>query len=350
MVGSEQALGESEKLLEEIKDLLKNEGKEGVELAQEALMEETDVQRLRKALSFTRSSMQEPTDYFRTALLSLCSKAVGGSSRNTFSTGASLVLFARAIGIHDDIIDQSRAKGGRLTAPGMLGKDIALILSDILLFKGFTLFRKTLESDVSLDRAVTVLGVIEKIWFEQSEGEVLEIQSRGKTNLTPEECLKKIRMRASEMEACTRIGGILGGGSEGEVENLGRYGRMLGMASILRNELVDMLEFKVLYHRIRKESLPLPLVYALQNPEARPKLIALISEKDLKKNLKKISGLVDKTGGMEYVADLIGKRVHEALISIDIFKKRGVHQQLRLLVVTLPIRPQEWKPILQMKS
>ena len=350
MVGSEQALGESEKLLEEIKNFLKNEGEKGVELAQEALMEETDVQRLRKALEFTRSHMQEPTDYFRTALLSLCSKAVGGSSRNTISTGASLVLFARAIGIHDDIIDQSRTKRGRLTAPGMLGKDIALILSDILLFKGFTLFRKTLESDVPLDRVVTVLGVIEKIWFEQSEGEVLEIQSRRKINLTPEECLRKIRLRASEMEACTRIGGILGGGLEGEVENLGRYGRMLGMASILRNELIDMLEYKVLYQRIRKESLPLPIVYALQNLEARPELIALISKKDMKKNLKKISQLVDETGGMEYVADLIGKMVHEALMSIDIFKKRGAHQQLRLLVMTLPIRPEDWKPILQMKS
>ena len=346
MVGSEQALGESEKLLEEIKDLLKNEGKEGVELAQEALMEETDVQRLRKALNFTRSCMQEPTDYFRTALLSLCSKAVGGSSRVTLSVGASLVLFARAIGIHDDLIDQSRAKEGKLTAPGKLGKDVALILSDILLFKGFTLFRKTLESEVPLDRVIAVLDVIEKVWFEQSEGEVLEIQSRGETDILPQDCLKKIRMRASEMEACTRIGGILGGGLESEIKNLGRYGRMLGMASILRNELIDMLEFKTLYHRIRKESLPLPMVYALQNPGVRSELISLLSGRNLAKNLKEISRLVDKAGGMEYVAELIGKMVNEALLSIDKIKNRGVYQQLKLLTATLPIHPEEWKLIL----
>lgn len=335
---------DSDKLLEEIKGMLLKEGEEGFELAQESLDEDTEVIELKKALSFTRSCMREPTDYFRTALLSLCCKAVGGATRDTVSIGASLILFARAIGIHDDIIDQSKMKEGELTAPGKLGNDIALILSDILLFKGFTLFRRTLESRISLDTSITILDVIEKIWFEQSEGEVLEIQHRGKTSVTTKECMRKIRMRASEMEACCRIGGIIGGGSIEEIESLGVYGRMLGMASILRNELVDMLDLKALHHRVRKESLPLPIVKALQNPQSKSKLISLISQKHSTKNLKEISGLVEEYGGMRYTSNLVDEIVHKGLVSIDKFKNKVVYPQLKLLISSLPVHPEEWEP------
>lgn len=328
--------------LEVIKDMLLKEGKEGVELAQESLDADTEVIELKTALSFTRLRMQESTDYSRTALLSLCSKAVGGTSKDTISTGASLVLFARAIGIHDDIIDQSKIKGGRPTAPGKLGKDVALVLSDILLFKGFTLFRKTLKSVTSLGTAIAVLDVIEKIWFEQSEGEVLEIKSRGKTAVTPEECMKKIRMRASEMEACGKIGGILGGGSDEDIESLGKYGRMLGIASILRNELIDMLDLKALRHRVHKESLPLPMIYALQN--SHDKLESVISQKSSASNLRNISKLTEENNGIQYVSDLIDETVHKGLSSIDRFKNKLVYQQLKLLILSLPVRPEEWKP------
>lgn len=342
MPGKIEGSIDSDKLLEEIKDILLREGKEGVELAQKALDEDTSVIELKKALSFTRSCMREPTDYFRTALLSLCSKAVGGTAKSTFHIGASLNLFGRAIGIHDDIIDQSKMKEGKPTAPGKFGEDIALILSDILFFKGFTLFRGLLGSGISLDTSISILSVIEKIWFEQSEGEVLEVQHRGKTGVTPKECMRKIRMRASEMEACCRIGGILGGGSNEDIESLGNYGRMLGIASILRNELIDMLDLKTLRHRIQKESLPLPIIYALQDPSK--KLESIISHKPSMADLRKISKFTEERNGLQYVSDLIDEAVRKGLSSIDRFKNKVVYQRLKLLVSSLPIRPEEWKP------
>jgi geranylgeranyl pyrophosphate synthase len=325
-----------------IKKMLIKEGGEGVALAQQALKEDTEVKELKTALDFTRSHIQKPTDYFRTGLLSLCSKAVGESSKATIPISASFILFGRAIGIHDDIIDQSKKKNGKLTAPGKLGTDVALIVSDILLFRGFTLFREALKSGIPLSTAVTILEIIDKIWFEQSEGEILEIESRGKTTITTKECLEKIRMRASEMEAYTRIGGILGGGSDEDIKSLGKYGRMLGIASILRNELVDMLDLTTLRHRIKNESLPLPMIYALQNcpNELDPSLFQTLS----RTNLKKISEFTEKNNGIQYVSDLIDKKVRDGLLAIYRFKNRMVYQQLKLLISSLPIRHEEWRP------
>ena len=339
-----------EQLLVKTKKLWKKESEEGWKLAQEAMLKErTSNRELKEAIRYIM--LKSPPDYFRPALLSFCSKAVGGTSDVTVPTAASLVLFARAIGIHDDIIDQSKTKNNHTTVLGKFGKDIALILTDILLFKGFTLLRKTLELGVSKKRVVAILDVIDRIWFEQSEGGVLEIQARGKTSITLQECLIKIEMIASEIEATARIGGILGGGSKREIEILGKYGRLLSMASILRNELIDMLDIKTLRHRIRKESLPLPLVYALQDPQARPELISFISRRRLTtENLLEISKISDNAGGIEYAANLIEKTVWKAYSYIDMFKDKDAYIPLKFLITTLLIRPEEWRPILDTKS
>jgi heptaprenyl diphosphate synthase len=331
-----------EELFEEARKLCEEEGAEGWKLAQGTMLKEKVCnQELQEAIE--HAMLEYQPDYFRPALLSFCSKAVGGKKKATVSTGAALTLFAWAIGIHDDIVDKSRTKNGRPTILGKFGRDLALILSDVLLFKGFTLLRRTLRSETSIERVIEILETIEKVWFEQSEGEAIEIQHRGLMDVTPKECLEKIRMRASEIEACARIGGILGGGATRHVEKLGKYGRLIGMMGILRNEVIDMLEPDALKHRVKKESLPLPVVYALQDSSTRPELISLIIKRGLvEKDLQNISRLSDKSRGMEKVAMLISEMSKEAKSYGKSFKSK----ELKLLAIPFQINPKEWKELL----
>jgi geranylgeranyl pyrophosphate synthase len=302
---------------------------------------EPSIPELQEAIKYVMLKYQP--DYFRPALLSFCCKAVGGDSEDTIATGAALTLFAWAIGIHDDIIDQSRTKNRRPTVLGKFGKDLALILSDVLLFKGFTLLRKALKSKASLDRVVKIFETIEDIWFEQSEGEALEIRHRGLIALAPEECMEKIRMRASEIEACARIGGILGGGTAKQVERLGKFGRLIGMMGILRNEVIDMLELDALKNRIRRESLPLPVVYALQNSTTRSKLVSLITQGRLTEgDLQNISSLSDSSRGIEKAAMHISEIGREACSYGKSFKSK----ELELLATPFQMSPKEWKKML----
>lgn len=332
-----------EELLEKAKRIVEEEGAKGWDLAKETLLkQETRNLQFKKAINYI---ILQP-DFFRPAIISLCSKAVGGDSEVTIPCGASLVLLGKAIGIHDDIIDDLKMRNKRLTFFGKFGKEIALILSDILLFKGFTLIRKNVEIEVPKRSIAEILDTIDHVWFEQSEGEFLELRSRRQIDITPQECLAKIKMRASEMEAITRIGGILGDGSREEIDALGKYGRFLGMASILRDELIDMLEFSMLRHRIRNESLPLPLVYTMQNNKGRPKIISMISKKRLTTmDLQMISRASEKAGGINYVAEYITKMVEEACAWINLFK--GNNEKLTLLAISLTINFKDWKEILQ---
>jgi geranylgeranyl pyrophosphate synthase len=339
----EKAELKGEEALEKVKKIIEIEGAEGWNLVREILLKQkARSPQLKEAIDY---ALQKP-DYFRPAIVSLCSKAVGGSSELTTPYGASLVMLAKAIGIHDDIIDKLKKRDKRFTLFGKFGKEIALIISDILLFKGFTFMRKNYEIGVSQQKTARIFDTIEKFWFEQSESEILELRSRRHVDVTPQECLAKIEMRASELEATTRIGGILGDGSEEEVEALGRYGRFLGTASILRDELIDILEPNVLRHRIRNESLPLPLIYAMQQLKVRSKITSQISKKRFtKKDLVIISKFSDEAGGIDKVAENINELVQKACACIDLIV--GENNELKLLTTSLLIRPIEWKSMLQ---
>ena len=338
------ALKESEEFaFDKIPELLKKEGMNGWKLVQNSMLKEKSRNpRLQDAIDYIMTKYQP--DFFRPAFVSFCCKSVGGSRESTIPIGASLTLFGWAIGIHDDIIDQTRIKNKRFTVLGKFGKDMALILSDVLLFKGFTILRKALKSEISMERFSKILETMENIWFQQSAGEAFEIQTQRSIEVTPKDCLDKIRLRASEMEACARIGGIIGGGTQKQIDDLGKYGRLLGMMAILRNELVDMLEPDVLKHRIRRESLPLPIVYALQDQSIKLELANLITKTKLEENdLANISRLSNISNGIECVANLIEKMSKEATICAKELKDKN----LEILGRAFPLKSDEWKPLLE---
>ena len=337
----------TDKLLHEARNLLEKEGEEGWRLAKDTILtQKTKNTELEKAMKYIMLVSQP--DHFRPALLSFCSRAVGGKSDVTVPFAASLVLFARAIGIHDDIIDRSKTKNNHTTIFGKFGKDLALILADILLMKGFTLIRKTLQLNLPTERVVRALDVIDTVWFEQSEGGTLDIQNRSQTDTSPKKCLDKIKMIAAETEAIARIGSILGGGAEEVTERLGKYGRLLSTSYIIRNELVDMLDFKALKHRIRYESLPLPLLYALQDPLVKPQALGLVSKRKLTaETLQRILLITDSAGGMEYTANIITQTVKKTKACIEILEEKSVLSALNKLAETALIRPMEWKHLIE---
>lgn len=342
---TELSLKDGSQPLSQTERLVLKEGASGWKLAKDTLLRrKTNNCQLRESLRYVSSL----PDYIRPALVSFCSRAVGGMSEATSPCGASLVLFSKAIGIHDDIIDQTKKRGSRLTLFGRFGKERALITSDVLSFEGFVLLWKSLEMGVSLERFELVLNAINNIWFEQAEAEFSETEARGRLNESAERSLEKIRKRAAEFDVIARIGGILGGGTTMEIRNLGKYGRLIGTASLLRDELIDMLELPVLRHRLRNESLPLPLVYAFRNDEARSRILQLTSEKRLgREALMMISKISDEAGGLDYVAGQIQRATEEALSSI-----RGLEETatLSLLATSIRIQTKEWKQSLAPKS
>jgi geranylgeranyl diphosphate synthase type I len=324
-----------EEITKQLQKLLHERGKEGLNLARKAILDENiDSKEVREALDYFMNEYWH--DFTSSALLSLVCEAVGGDPKITTPVAVSLTLISGAIDMHDDIIDQSKTKDARPTVYGKFGKDIALLVGDALLFKGFTALYDAIEKGVPAEKIAVIAKIINKTFFELGNAEALELQFRGRTDVTPEEYLQVVRKKGADIEAYTRISAILGDASEEEIDALGEYGRLLGTLIILRDDMIDMLDPEETIHRIQKEHINIAILYALQNPKMNSVIRSILKKPITPRNAEKLSTLVDKAGGFACIDACMNKLAKDASAKIEKANSNKKHLELLIRGMLLP--------------
>lgn len=305
-----------EDITEQVQTLLHERGKEGFELAKKIILDEKiESKQVREALNYFMNEYWH--DFTTPALLSLVCEAVGGDPKITTHVAISLTLISGAIDIHDDIIDESKNKGSHPTVHGKFGKEIALLVGDALMFKGFTVLYDAIQRGIPAEKIATITNIINKTFFELGNAEALELQFRGRIDVTPEEYLWVVRKKGADIEAYTRISAILGNASEKEIDLLGEYGRLLGILIILRDDMIDMLDPEETIHRIQKEHFNIAILYALQNPEMNTAIRSILTKSITPKGAEKLAELVDRAGGFACINSYMNKIAKNAYKRIE---------------------------------
>ena len=285
-----------EEIVKQVQKLLEERGIKALEMARkEVLGEEIECKEAREALKYFMTQYWH--DRTSPTLLSLACEAVDGDLNAVATFAKPIILIGGAADIHDDIIDQSQRKDQRPTVYGKFGQSIALLVGDALLFKGFSLLYEGYRH-ISSDRMGSIVSTLKNLFFELGDAEALELKLQMRRDVKPEEYLHVVEKKAADLEGLMRIGAIIGNGSKEEIEMLGKYGRMLGMLSILRDDFIDMNYFEEITHRIAYECLPLPILYALEDPKAKSQFCNILSKKKLtKKDARLLSEIVENTDG-----------------------------------------------------
>ena len=266
------------------------------------------------------------------ALLSLCCEAVGGDPEKTTSFGAALTLVAIAADIHDDIIDNSKVKYTKKTVFGKFGSDISILLGDALLVRGSLLLCKECGS-LSKDRGETIQRLMFETFSKICAAETKETQLKGKLDTKPEEYLEVIRLKASVQELHCKIGAILGGADEETVDSFENYGRALGVISVIRDEFIDLLEFPELRNRIRNECVPIPVLYALQDPTVRNEISSLLEKPRLTKTgAEKIAKLVLHSEQIQELRKRMNSTMKTGLETVTTTHNALLSQELSILL------------------
>ena len=295
-------------LIDQIQKLLKKRGIEALKIARrEILREKIECKEVTEALNYFMNKYWHVTA--RPGLLSIVCEAAGGDPATTLPITVPLILVSGGIDIHDDIIDQSKIKWeNRCTVFGKFGKEIALLVGDALIFKGFSLLLEA-GKVISAEKMHHVNRVIHSMFFELGDAQALELKLKNRLDVTPEEYIDVIIKKASDVEADFRIGAILADLKKREVNALGRYGRLLGMIIIIGEDYIDVFDPEELGNRIKNECLPLPIIYTLQNSDARCKFKSLI----LKNRTDKILEFTEKEGGFAKTEETMQKLANRAL-------------------------------------
>ncbi len=289
-------------LMEKAGEILQERAAEAIKLARSGVLgEPAEHVPLRNALQYF---IEDWNDFLHPGLASLACEAVGGLLKETSKIGAALVLLAGGADVHDDLIDESLVKGQAKTVLGKFGKDLAILTGDALLLEGAYLLHEACECLVPTKKQA-ILNVVKRSFFEISGAEAKEASMRGRIDVQKQEYMEIIRHEVAAGEASMRIGAIIGGGDNEEVEILAEYGRVYGVLVTIRDEFVDMFEADELGNRVEKEVLPLPIIAALTNESLKIKLLGLLKGEPTDKKIETIVDIVeDSSEGRAIVQDM----------------------------------------------
>jgi geranylgeranyl pyrophosphate synthase len=269
---------------------IKQRSKKGLELAKQVLQaEKIDHPKLHEALNHYLANWNEFT---HPGLFSIACEAVGGNPDDVLPTQAAIAMLAAAFDVHDDIIDKSEVKHEIPTVYGKFGAEMALLLGNAFLIEGFKLFVGS-ATILPKEKGKNVLETLKKLLFEVGNAHALEVGLKERKNITPSEYMKITEMKAASIEADMHFGALFGGGKDTDIEVLARIGRILGILATLRDDLIDVFDIEELRQRISVQDLPLPLLFAMQDQEAKEKTMNILSKSKITKS--DVAMLVDFT-------------------------------------------------------
>jgi octaprenyl-diphosphate synthase len=168
----------------------------------------------------------------RPALLLLSAKLFHYTGRGAIRLGAVVEMIHTATLVHDDIIDEARTRRGRPAANTRWGNSKCVLAGDWLYMQSFKIAVQ--------ERNFRILDVLIDLTQQMVEGELLQMDTLGRA-ITLDEHFDLIhRKTACLFSTCTRLGAIVSGASEKDEEKLARYGRSLGMAFQLVDDVLDL--------------------------------------------------------------------------------------------------------------
>ncbi len=168
----------------------------------------------------------------RPALLLLSSKLFNYEGRGAVRLGAVVEIIHTATLVHDDIIDEAQTRRGRPAANTQWGNSKCVLAGDWLYMQAFKIAVQ--------ERNFRILDTLIELTQQMVEGELLQMEKLGKLISLEEHFDLIFRKTACLFSVCMRLGGIIGGATAEQEERLGRYGRDLGMAFQLVDDVLDL--------------------------------------------------------------------------------------------------------------
>ena len=172
-------------------------------------------------------------------------EAVGGAAESVMPAACALELIHTYSLIHDDLpaMDDDDYRRGRLTNHKVFGEAVAILAGDALLTDAFRLIAEN-AARVATDATVVRDVIVEVVEAASTRGmvggQVVDIESEGKT-VTPE-TLEYIHLNktAALIRASLRVGALLAGGTAQQLAVIGEAGRSLGLAFQIVDDILDV--------------------------------------------------------------------------------------------------------------
>jgi octaprenyl-diphosphate synthase len=201
----------------------------------------------------------------RPSLLLLSAKSLGYSGRGMIRLGAVVEMVHSATLVHDDIIDAADTRRGRPSANTTWGNAKCVLAGDWLYMQAF---KVALE-----ERNFRVLDLLIGLTQQMVEGELMQMEKLGLA-ISEEEYYSLIyRKTACLFEVSMRLGSVLASTSGAAEQQMGDYGRSLGLAFQIVDDVLDLTATEEVLGKpvasdLREGKATLAVIHALENGSA----------------------------------------------------------------------------------
>lgn len=169
----------------------------------------------------------------RPTLHLLAADLVGYRGPNAVLLGTVLEYIHSATLIHDDIIDEAATRRGRPSVNRRWGNNLTVLFGDYL-------FAKAMEMALEAE-SLAIMERLAEVTLRMAEGEMLQTRYAGNLDLTEAEYLDLVERKTAALFACCcETAGILAGVDADAERALRRYGRNVGMAFQIVDDLLDV--------------------------------------------------------------------------------------------------------------
>jgi octaprenyl-diphosphate synthase len=206
----------------------------------------------------------------RPALLLLSAKLMDYVGNGAIRLGAVVEIVHTATLVHDDIIDEARIRRGRPSANSEWGNSRCVLSGDWLYMQAF---RIALQ-----ERKLKVLDVLIELTQQMVEGELLQMEKLGQCVSLDEYFDLIYRKTACLFSTCMRLGAILGNATQQQEEALANYGRNLGMAFQIVDDVLDLTASEEILGKpvasdLREGKVTMAVIHALERCTAEERVI-----------------------------------------------------------------------------
>ena len=263
----------------------------------------------------------------RPLLCVLAGRACGIQTDKHIEAAAFIEFVHTATLLHDDVVDSSQKRRGRATANNLFGNQASVLVGDFVYSRAFQMMA-TVGSQRVMEIMADATNVI-------AEGEVLQLMNAHDPETTEQRYLEVIYRKTGRLfEAGAEVAAVLAGASVAQQSALAGFGRHLGTAYQLIDDVLDYksdpaTRGKNLGDDLAEGKPTLPLLHALRhgNDEQRA-LIRLAIEQGGLAQLGPIVEAIEATGGLEYATSFAQRETNQALAALDVLPDTPFRQAL----------------------
>jgi len=236
----------------------------------------------------------------RPLLLLLAAKSQGYSGHGMIRLGAVVEMVHTATLVHDDIIDGADMRRGRPSANTTWGNEKCVLAGDWLYMQAF---KVSLE-----ERSFKVLDLLISLTQQMVEGELLQIEKLGLAISEKEYYDLIYRKTACLFHVSMRLGSVLAGATDALEAQLGEYGRNLGLAFQIVDDVLDLTASedvlgKPVASDLREGKATLAVIHSLEHGTAdeRAAIMQVLDDRSFERvQHKQIVDILARNGSVDY--------------------------------------------------